>query len=119
MNAAFGPRAGGLRLMRWLIVAVSLGTAVNSATTVLLFRANAARVQQIQAERALSSFRFCSETNARHDATLEELDRLVAGLPRAQRVRARRGQAGTVALIEALAPRRDCRALVKRQVNTK
>ena len=34
------PRAGGLRLIRLVLVAIAIGTAMNSAATVLLFRAS-------------------------------------------------------------------------------
>lgn len=81
---------------------------------------NARITAQIQRERARNVRSNCEEQNRRHDATVRQLHRLVAELPPGPRkVRAVQGMAGSVALIQALAPRRDCSALVARQVSTK
>jgi hypothetical protein len=72
---------------------------------------------QIQQQRATATRVNCQEQNVRHDAAITELDRLIRRLPLPQRARAVRGRDGTVALINALAPKRDCEALVRRTVN--
>lgn len=46
--SALGPRAGGIRLIRILLVALGAGVVLNTGTTVLLYRANQARAVQIQ-----------------------------------------------------------------------
>lgn len=74
--------------------------------------------EQIQRERARNIQESCEETNRRHDATIASLDAVIAGLPPSRRARAREGRAGTVLLIEALAPYRNCDALVRQQVGT-
>lgn len=80
----------------------------------------AATAAQIQRERKRNIRTNCEDTNRRHDATVRQLRRLVDELPPGPRkVRAVQGMAGSVAVIQALAPKRDCRALVARQVNTK
>lgn len=67
----------------------------------------------IQEERVANILRSCREQNDRHDATIRQLRVLVDAIrDRAQRERARQGMAGTIALIDALAPKRDCDALV-------
>lgn len=75
---------------------------------------------QIQLERARNVLSNCEDSNARHDRTVAQLERLVEAIrDPVRRARAVQGMAGTVALIDALAPKRDCRALVERQVDTK
>jgi len=57
----------------------------------------------------------CLEQNTRHDETIRALDDAIAGLPPDRRQRAQANRDNTVALIDALAPKRDCRALAARQ----
>jgi Tfp pilus assembly protein PilN len=57
---------------------------------------------------------ICREGNARHDDVIATLDRLIREQPAgAQKRRAVRNRAQTVALLEALAPKRDCEHLVR------
>jgi hypothetical protein len=92
------------------LVAVVIATTVNG---------NHALIVAIQRERARNIEQNCRDTNARHDVTIRRLHQLVEQLPPGPRkVRAVQGMAGSVALIDALAPRRDCRALAARQVDT-
>jgi hypothetical protein len=71
----------------------------------------------IQDEREKAVRENCEATNQRHDATITQLDRLIVRLPPGpRRDRAEASRAGTVRLIDALAPKRDCESLVHRQV---
>jgi hypothetical protein len=130
---------------RWTIVAVltamvalPAGAWVVATST----RENHDLLQAIQAERAKNIRRSCEEQNARHDQTVDTLNRLVvqrlthrtvpASVKGAQLkvllagalrmadppVRAQMQQSigSTVLLIESLAPHRDCSALVAQQV---
>lgn len=72
---------------------------------------------RVQDERERSIRMACKDTNERHDRALAKLDILIEKVPPARRARAQQGRAGTVALIEALVPRRDCGKLVKRSVH--
>jgi hypothetical protein len=55
--------------------------------------------------------RACNEQNVRHDRTVAKLDELVVGISDpVRRARAEQNRAGTVALIDALAPKRQCAA---------
>jgi hypothetical protein len=72
---------------------------------------------RIQRERAKATFNNCADQNARHDRTVRKLRMIVAAIPdRDQRRKARRGVGTTVGLIDALAPRQDCAALVRERV---
>jgi hypothetical protein len=79
-------------------------------------------IQAIQAERARNVRANCLDTNGRHDRTIATLDRrlqvAVRRAPPAQARQIRASREFTVALINALAPRRDCERLVKLQVRT-
>jgi hypothetical protein len=105
-----------------LLAGGAVAVAFAAAGAALWFNSNrttdvAEVTAQIQAERAVNIRRSCEETNARHDGTIAELHSLVAAIPDpARRARAQDGMAGTIALIEALVPKRDCEALVERQV---
>lgn len=61
---------------------------------------------QIQDQRFVAVRSNCLDVNQRHDDTIEKLDGLIAKLPAAQRERAKTSRAGTVLLINALAPKR-------------
>lgn len=117
--SALGPRANGLRTIRIVLAAIGIGMVALTCATVLLWFSNDARVRQINDERARNVTRSCEETNERHDATIRQLRNLVAGIPdRGRRERAEQGMASTVALINSLAPHRDCVALVRQQIDT-
>lgn len=115
------PRASGLRTLRIVVVGLCLSVTVLTVLTVVVFVLNASRVDQINRERAANIARSCREVNERHDATIRELDRLFAVRLRgadsqSERKRAQESRDGTVLLIDALAPRRDCARLVALQV---
>jgi hypothetical protein len=73
---------------------------------------------RIQGERERTIRANCQETNRRYDKAITTLDRLIAEAPPERRTRAREGRAGTVLLIDALVPKRDCMAVVKRSVGS-
>jgi esterase/lipase len=76
--------------------------------------------QQIQDERARNVRDNCEQVNERHDNTVATLDGLLArarkGASPQQRKQIQQSRASTLLLIDALAPRRDCEALVRQQV---
>lgn len=97
----------GLTIM--LVLALTGQQGQNDRTTAL--------AADIQRERASATFNGCHDQNVRHDRTIAKLHSIVAKLPPGrERRRAKRNIGGTVALIDALAPRQDCAALVKRRV---
>jgi hypothetical protein len=105
--------------MRLTIALIGAGVIANSAANFAAFELNAARVQQINDERAANVRRACEDVNSRHDATILKLRAIVRDIPAGpRRDRAEAGMASTIALIDALAPKRDCPALVRRQVTT-
>lgn len=61
-------------------------------------------VEQVQASR----IELCRQANRRHDNVIAELDKQIARLPPGRRARAEAGRDGTVALLEAISPRRKC-----------
>lgn len=77
--------------------------------------------RDIQSERRDATLRACQDQNDRHDATFAQLDKLStrdnaqAQTPE-QKLRARQTIAGTKALIEAIAPKRDCAKVVEATV---
>jgi hypothetical protein len=75
--------------------------------------------QAIQGERAHNILASCLQANERHDRAITVFDAQIARLSAEQRANARASREFTVALIEALSPKRDCRALVSRQVDAK
>ena len=123
MMTGFGPRAGGLRLIRIVLVLVAVGTVTNTSGMVALFLLNADRVDQINQERAENIRRACEDTNGRYAKTVRELDRLLAVRTRemtsSERKAVMASRAATVVLIASLAPRRQCDRVVKEQVDTK
>lgn len=81
-----------------------------------------AAVQQIQTEREANIERACLDQNERHDDTIKELDLRLSLATLADpfmaataRIQIKQSRDFTVALIDALAPRRDC-AAVKAQL---
>jgi hypothetical protein len=108
----------------FLIVSMGLTTGVPGTPLRGLIGENRARATEakrlaeaIQVQRAASLRLLCTEQNGRHDRTVRELDRRLAlavrmaSPSRARRIRESR--AFTVALIEALAPHRDCATFVR------
>jgi hypothetical protein len=87
---------------------------VTSALALLLSAASiylsAALFREVQGSR----IELCQEGNVRHDRAIEKLDELIAELPPgSRRRRAERSRARTVALIEALVPKRNCEEAVE------
>lgn len=96
-----------------ILSVVAVTTILLALANVYLLNENGKRADEIQAERAAAVRASCEETNHRHDSTIAKLHELVAAIPQRQRrLAAQRNQASTVALIEALVPRRDCRNVV-------
>jgi hypothetical protein len=63
---AFGPRAGGMRLIRVMLVALAAGVMLNTGTTVLLYRSSQARAVEIQAlNRSTRALAFKTSGDAR------------------------------------------------------
>jgi hypothetical protein len=57
----------------------------------------------------------CIEQNKRHDNTIKELNNIISNLPPGERLDiARQNKPGTVLLINALAPIRDCDKVVQK-----
>lgn len=77
--------------------------------------------QAIAAERTASILRACAAQNMEHDATIQELDRLLAAAKRRVGRQQRKALAAsrqfTVLLIDRLAPKQDC-AQVAATANT-
>lgn len=94
----------------------AIAIVLNSVSAVVSLENNAARIHQLQAERVESILRACRDTNQRHDRTIRSLDELIQRLPSAKRTRAVQSRAGTVLLINALAPHRDCETLARANV---
>ena len=86
-----------------------------SAASILFSAWLFARVQE---ERASATREACQGTNDRQDETKAALDELISRLPPERRARAEQRQRGTVLLIEALAPKRDCERVVQRNVGS-
>ena len=74
------------------------------------------RAEAIERSRRDVLIRSCREQNRRHDATILELDRQVAKLPPARRSEAQARRNGTVALLEAIIPHRDCAKRAERLI---
>jgi hypothetical protein len=73
----------------------------------------------IQVERARNVLTNCESQNRRHDATIETLDRQIEQVQRVKPELATQFRASrnfTVLLINAMAPKQDCAALVRKQV---
>lgn len=128
-------------LQRWLLAVAVLATVACVASAIGFFSARSA-LRQVNDERARNTLRSCQEVNARHDATVDTINRLTlerltgrpvprsvppaevkarlaAAIRRADvRTRAQLQQSAdsTALVVRSLAPKRDCAALVKRQV---
>lgn len=99
------------RVMR-IIIGICVMVVVSLAIGGLLVIANSNRVSDIQASRLES----CLDTNSRHENTLsrfnDDINRDEAIHPN-KRVQDEQARVETTALIDALAPVRNCRNLVK------
>lgn len=73
--------------------------------------------KEIQTQRVTNTLANCKDQNARHDHTIDALDKLIAmatkGIPPAQAAEMKRGRASTILLIDALAPKQDCERRVR------
>lgn len=98
-----------------LIAALSFAVALAAVAFAVFGLAD--RADDIQKSRADSVRSSCREQNARHDATIATLDRLLeqasqgASPRRAEQIE--RSRASTVLLIDALAPKRNCERRVR------
>jgi hypothetical protein len=116
-----GPRAGGLRTIRIVLVLACVGIVANSIVVGALIGENAKRIRQVNEERAQNTIRNCEDVNRRHDNTIRALTGLYAirirDAPSAgDRERIRQSRTASVLLIEALTPKRDCVAFAREQV---
>ena len=73
---------------------------------------------EIQSQRVAAVRMSCQDQNRRHDETIATLDKLIAQVPGSRRQRAKESRNSTVLLINALAPKRDCEAVVRAAVKT-
>lgn len=90
----------------WLLVVCAFLTGVILAEFVVATRV---KTEDVISSRRQAVLIGCMEANARHDATIDAVDKLIAKLPPGpQRRRAMGRRANTVFLINALAPKRDC-----------
>jgi hypothetical protein len=99
-----------------------------AATVILvvaLFRLDAQQeriaglVADVQHERAVATRSSCEDQNHRHDQTVARLRALVKRIKDPRRhARAERNIGGTILLIDALAPKQDCEALVRERVGS-
>lgn len=89
---------------------VALAVSLYSVKVVHKLNSTAATLSDIQASRLDS----CRETNERHDRTFAVLDAEVQALAPAKRAKAQESLPQTKALLEALAPKRDCVKVVGR-----
>lgn len=115
-----------MRQLRWMLAALLF---VGAITFYNSYSGSQTAIQvkqlvgRIQAERARNVLTSCVEQNARHDRTIATLDRLLLVAERpasaAQRAQIKQSRASTVLLIEALVPRQDCVARVRRLVSAK
>lgn len=112
-----------------LVVSAVLFYVQNGRTRTLnddIVRSNSQRITQIQFERRRNTLTNCQESNRRHDTTIRALDRIInkriRDTPVAKRkqvaIQLRTARDANVQLITALAPKRDCKALVERTVGT-
>lgn len=104
------PRPSKIRAA-WRVMSalgVLLGAAAILLTAVKWSRTDDA-IRAVQQSRVEA----CQQSNERHDNTVRVLDERIRQLPSAQRKRAEAGRAATVALIEALSPKRDCTKFVE------
>jgi hypothetical protein len=98
------------QLLLVYVLVIVAGMVGMASTRSVADRANGAAldakhaVAQVQASR----IELCEQANERHDAVIAELERQIARLSPKRRAEANARKAGTIALLEAIAPRRDC-----------
>lgn len=104
-----------LRTVKRTLIALVAGVVLLGVGTYALDRAQS---NEIQDQRRDALITACEEQNARNDNTLEQLDVLIAKIPRSdpRYERAQQSRASTGLLIDALAPKRDCEARARRFV---
>jgi hypothetical protein len=78
--------------------------------------ANAAFAEAIQEERARATRENCRKQNRRNHKAVARVGERTRMLPPVEQREGREGRAYTIALIDALAPVRDCEQLVERTV---
>jgi hypothetical protein len=104
------------RTFKAMLAAALILAAASTVLSAELFAHLSDGQNAINESRVDINYRTCVEQNHRHDVTLAKLDSLIAQIrDPVQRARAKRGASGSKALIEALAPHQDCRALVRRR----
>lgn len=92
---------------RWQLVAVYLLIAGGGVAG---FHQSSGARDEIQQSRHEAVVRTCREQNARHNRTIKKLDSLIAREGNAARGRrARQRRDSTVALIDALVPKKNCK----------
>lgn len=113
LTAGFLALLIGATLVGWRVVEVS-------QESTELTKANRQRIADVQRSREDTVRLACAEQNERHDGTIRTLDRLILETRKMHPERARRAaesRVGTVLLIEALAPKRDCDKRVRELVH--
>lgn len=106
------PRADGLRFLRRVVFSLCVAVIVLAVLLVVaLLSISSSRKEGVRLN--------CAQQNERHDTTIRRLDALIADIPPGspRRIRAEEGRAGTVALIDALAPKFDCDKRADQLVN--
>lgn len=101
MSPVVGPNRSGWRL---LVLATALVASVSLVMSPILYLRTTDAFHQLRENR----LELCRDANERHDRTIDTLDREIRRLPAGQRAEANRNRKSTVALLEAIAPRRDC-----------
>ncbi len=112
----FGAHASAIRTPRIIMAGTAVLLAGALAFGGYALNEISNQTEQIQSERARNIRQACEAQNARHDATIETLDRLIARVPPSQRSEAQQSRASTVLLINALVPKRRCSEVVRKQV---
>jgi hypothetical protein len=112
-----------LALLATIVIMVLVGvSALDSSTHAVAQSVRAQQLAQaITDERKQTLLAYCRAQNARHDATVHEINVLIARRVRhlgaAQRAEVRASRASTLLLINALVPHQDCRNVVATQTS--
>jgi type VI protein secretion system component VasK len=101
------------------MVVICLAVFLAASAAVYGLSTNRQVTAQIQKERERSIRTTCEEQNKRNKSTVRALDQLIEQAPASRRDRARQSRAGTVLLINALAPMQDCEELVRDRVKSR
>lgn len=107
LKALIGKRHLRHFILAWATVAAVVLFAGSLYVAVSSNRNLATAIQQSRQEITVTR---CLDLNARHDATIAKLDQEIGALPPVERKQAKTNRAGTVALIDALAPKRNCQS---------